>query len=143
MEVVHTLTEHTEVETLVSTIVGAPNSEVLPIAAAAIGAESSMLLFGWAMVDRGFKEGADGLYYDHEGVRYRCSGEEGQYTYEQVTSVIQGGLEVDCVPFRLADAMVTRALDYVSVETPPEIQELIEGQLLESDAREEVGTQSS
>jgi hypothetical protein len=42
-----------------------------------------------------------------------------------------------------ADAMVTRALDYVSVETPQENQELIEGQLLESDAKEEVGTQSS
>jgi hypothetical protein len=45
---------------------------------------------------------------------YRCSGEEGQYTYEQVTSILQGGLDVDRVPSPLADAMVTRALDYVS-----------------------------
>jgi hypothetical protein len=31
----------------------------------------------------------------------------------------------------------------MSAEIPPEIQELIESQLLESNAREEVGTQSS
>jgi hypothetical protein len=36
--------------------------------------------------------------------------------------------------------MVTRALDYLSVETPLEIQEFIEGQLTENDAREEVET---
>jgi hypothetical protein len=54
-------------------------------------------------------------------VRYRRSGEEGQYTYEQVTSVLQGGLDVDRVPSPLADAMVTRPLDYVSVETSPMI----------------------
>jgi hypothetical protein len=95
------------------------------------------------MADQGFTEGANGLYYDREGVRYRLSGEEGQYTYEQVIFVLQGGLDVDRVPSPLVDAMVTRALDYVSTETPPEIQELIEGQLLESDAREEVGTESS
>ena len=53
------------------------------------------------------------------------------------------GLDIDRVPSLLADAMVTRALDYVTAETPPKIQEFIEGQLLESDAREEVGTQSS
>jgi hypothetical protein len=34
------------------------------------------------MVDRGFIAGADGFYYDPEGMRYRCLGEEGQYTYE-------------------------------------------------------------
>jgi hypothetical protein len=38
--------------------------------------------------------------------------------------------------------MVMRALDYMSAETPPEIQELIGSQLLESVAREEMGTQS-
>jgi hypothetical protein len=38
--------------------------------------------------------------------------------------------------------MVKRALDYVCVETPLEIQELIEGQLLEKNARKEVGTES-
>jgi hypothetical protein len=121
VEVVHMLSERTEAETCVPTIVGAPNSEVLPAAAAAICTESNMLSFGWAMADLGFIEGADGLYYDWEGVRYRRSGEEGQYTYEQVTSVLQGGLDVDRVPSPLADAMVTRPLDYVSVETSPMI----------------------
>jgi hypothetical protein len=41
------------------------------------------------------------------------------------------------------EGRVKRELDYVCAEIPPEIQELIEGQLLKSDAREEVGTQSS
>jgi hypothetical protein len=143
VEVVHMLSKRTEAETHVSTVVGPPNSEVSLAATTTICMESSTLSFGWAMADLGFAEGADGFCYDREGVRYHRSGEEGQYIYEQVTSVSQGGLDVDRVPSPLADAMVTRVLDYVSVETPPEIQELIEGQLLESDAREEVGTQSS
>jgi hypothetical protein len=68
--------------------VEAPNLEVLSTIAAAIGMKSSKLSFGWTRVDRGFIEGADGLYYDREGVRYHRLGEEGQYTYEQVTSVL-------------------------------------------------------
>jgi hypothetical protein len=40
------------------------------------------------MVDWGFTTRADGFYYDPEGVKYRRSGEGGQYTYEQVTSVL-------------------------------------------------------
>jgi hypothetical protein len=34
----------------------------------------------------------------------------------------------------LADAMVTRALDYVSADTPPELRELIEGKMFADDA---------
>jgi hypothetical protein len=51
VEAVHTLSERTEAETRVSTIVGAPNSEVLPTTTTAVGMESSMLSFGWAMAD--------------------------------------------------------------------------------------------
>jgi hypothetical protein len=47
-----------------------------------------MLSFGWAMANWGFIAGADGFYYDPEGVKYRRSGEEGQYTYQHVTSVL-------------------------------------------------------
>jgi hypothetical protein len=79
---VHTLSECTKAETRVPTIVGAPNSEVLPTTTAAVGTESSTLSFGWAMENRGFIEETDGLYYDREEVRYCCSGEEEQYTYE-------------------------------------------------------------
>jgi hypothetical protein len=46
------------------------------------------------------------------------------------------------VPSPLADAMVTRALDYMTVDTPPELRELIEGEMLTGDAGEEVETQS-
>jgi hypothetical protein len=82
VEVVLILSECTEAETCVHTIVGAPNSKVLPAAATAVCTESSTLSFGWAMADRGFTEGADGLYYDREEVRYRRLGEEGQYKYK-------------------------------------------------------------
>jgi hypothetical protein len=51
--------------------------EVLGTTAMALGTESSTLSFGWAMADPGFTAGADGFYYDLEGVKYRCSGEEG------------------------------------------------------------------
>ena len=88
VEVVHMLSERIEAKTCVPTVVGAPNSEVLPAAAAAIRTESNTLSFGWAMADRGFTEGADGLYYDQEGVKYCRLGEEGQYTYKQVTFVL-------------------------------------------------------
>jgi hypothetical protein len=101
----------------------------------ALGTESSMLSFGWAMVDRGFIAGANGFYYDPEGVRYRRSGEEGQNTYEQVTSILQGGLDNDRVPSPLEDAMVTRVLDYMNTDTPQSCGNL--------KAEEEVETQSS
>jgi hypothetical protein len=47
------------------------------------------------------------------------------------------------VPSPLANAMVTRALDYVIANTPPELRNLIEGEILTGDARVEVETQSS
>jgi hypothetical protein len=117
--------------------------EVLGTTAATLGTESSTLLFGWAMADQDFTAGADGFYYDPEGIKYHRSREEGQYMYEQVTSVLQGGLDGDRVPSPLANAMVTRALDYVSADTPPELREYIEGKMFAGDAGEEVETQSS
>jgi hypothetical protein len=59
----------------------------------------------------------DGYYYDVEGVRYCCSGEEGQYTYEQVASVFE--VDKDHVSSSAVDAMVSKAIDYVTVDTPP------------------------
>jgi hypothetical protein len=58
----------------------------------------------------------DGYYYDVEGVRYRRSGEEGQYTYEQVASVFEA--DNDRVSSPIVDAMVSKAIDYVTVDTP-------------------------
>ena len=63
---------------------------MLVTTAAVLGTESSTLSFGWAMADQGFTAGADGFYYDPKGVRYCRLREEGQYMYEQVTSVLQG-----------------------------------------------------
>jgi hypothetical protein len=52
-------------------------------------------------------------------------------------------LDSDRVPLPLVDAMVIRALNYVSTDTPPELRELIEGEMFTGDAGEEVETQSS
>jgi hypothetical protein len=54
---------------------------VLGSTAVALGTESNALSFRWAMEGRVYTETGDGYYY-LEGVRYRYSGEEGQYTYE-------------------------------------------------------------
>jgi hypothetical protein len=54
-----------------------------------------------------------------EGVRYRRSGEDGQYTYEQVASIFEGTTDDDRVPSPIVDAMVFKAIDYVTADTPP------------------------
>jgi hypothetical protein len=69
----------------------------------------------------------DGYYYDLEGVRYRHSGEEGQYTYEQVASVFVAD---DRVSSPAVDAMVSKAIDYITVDTPPKSPTPPELQLL-------------
>ena len=60
----------------------------------------------------------DGYYYDVEGVRYHRSGEDGQYTYKQVASVFEGTIDNDCVPSLAVDAMVSKAIDYITTDTP-------------------------
>jgi hypothetical protein len=50
---------------------------------------------------------------------------------------------VDRVTSLVVDAMVTNVLRYMTAKTPPEIHELLGGKLLDDDAIEEVGTQSS
>jgi hypothetical protein len=45
-----------------------------------------------------YTEKGDGYYYDVEGVRYHCSGKDGQYTYEHVASVFKGTTDDDRVP---------------------------------------------
>jgi hypothetical protein len=79
--------EHMQGETHVSTVAEEPNLEVLGSTAVVLGTESNALSFQWAMEGRVYTKTGDGYYYDLEGVRYRRSGEEGQYTYEQVASV--------------------------------------------------------
>jgi hypothetical protein len=108
--------EHTQGETHVPTVVEEPNLEVLGSTAVALGTESNALSFRWAMGGRVYTKMGDGYYYDLEGVRYRRSGEEGQYTYEQVASVFEA--DDDRVSFLAVDAMVSKAIDYVTVDTP-------------------------
>jgi hypothetical protein len=73
-----------------------------------LGMESNALSFRWAMGDRIYTKMEDGYYYDLEGVTYRRSGEEGQYTYEQVASVFEA--DDDRVSSPVVDAMVSRQL---------------------------------
>jgi hypothetical protein len=74
--------EHTQGEIHMPTIAEEPNLEVLGSTTATLGTESNTLSFRWAMGGRVYTKTGDGYYYDLEGVRYRRSGEEGQYTYE-------------------------------------------------------------
>ena len=68
-----------------------------------------------------YTEKGDGYYYDVEGVRYRRSGEDGQYTYEQVASVLKETTDDDRVPSAAVDTMVFKAIDYVTADTPPRV----------------------
>jgi hypothetical protein len=65
--------EHTQGETHVPTIAKEPNLK---------DTNSNTLSFRWAMEGPVYTERGDGYYYDVEGVRYRRSEKDGQYTYE-------------------------------------------------------------
>jgi hypothetical protein len=99
------------------------------------------------MGGRVYTKTGDGYYYDLEGVRYRRLGEEGQYTYEQVTSVFE--VDDDCVSSPVVDAMVSKAIDYVTADTPPrspippELQLLYDCGTPSHKGQDEVPTQSS
>jgi hypothetical protein len=105
------------------------------------------LSFRWAMGGRVYTKTGDGYYYDVEGVRYRRSREEGQYTYEQVASVFEA--DNDRMSSPAVDAMVSKAIDYVTVDTPPRSPTITELQLLYDcgtpphKGQDEVPTQSS
>jgi hypothetical protein len=101
----------------------------------------------WAMGGRVYTKTGDGYYYDVEGVRYRLSGEEGQYTYEQVASVFEA--DNDHVSTPAVDAMVSKAIDYVTADTPlrsptpPELQLLYDCGTPPHKGQDKVPTQSS
>jgi hypothetical protein len=111
--------EHTQGETHVSTVAVEPHLEVFGCTAATPGTDSNSLSFRWAMEGLVYTERGDGYYYDVEGVRYRHSGEDGQYTYEQVASIFEGTTDDDRVPSPALDAMVSKAIDYIITDTPP------------------------
>jgi hypothetical protein len=108
--------EHTQGETHVPTVAEEPNLEVLGSTAVALGTESNALSYRWAMGGPGLHKTGECYYYDLEGVRYRRSGEEGQYTYEQVASVFEANN--DRVSSLVVDVMVSKAIDYVTADTP-------------------------
>jgi hypothetical protein len=120
--------EHIQGETHVPTIAEEPNFEVLESTATALGTESNALSFRWAMGGQVYTKMGDGYYYDLEGVRYRRLGEEGQYTYEQVASVFEAN--VNCVSSPTVDAMVSKAIDYITADTPLRSPTPLELQLL-------------
>jgi hypothetical protein len=111
--------EHIQGETLVPIVAIEPHLEVLGRTAAASGTDSSSLSFRWTMEGPVYTERGDGYYYDVEGVQYRRSGEDGQYTYEHVASIFEGTIDDDRVPSPALDAMVSKAIDYVIADTPP------------------------
>jgi hypothetical protein len=68
-----------------------------------------------------YTERGDGYYYDVEGVWYCRSREDGQCTYEQVASVFEETADNDRVPSPAVDAMVSKAIDYVTTDTSPRL----------------------
>jgi hypothetical protein len=80
------------------------------------GIESNALSFRWAIGGWVYTKTGDGYYYDLEGMRYRRSGDEGQYTYEQVALVFEANNNRVSSP--AVDAMVSKAIDYVIADTP-------------------------
>jgi hypothetical protein len=138
---------HTQGETHVSIVAEEPNLEVLESTATTLGMESNALSFRWAMEGRVYTKIGDGYYYDVEGERYRRSGEEGQYTYEQVASVFEA--DNDRLSSPTVDAMVSKAIDYVTADTPPrsptppELQLLYDCGTPPHKGQDEVPTQSS
>jgi hypothetical protein len=140
---------HTQGETHVPTVAVEPHLEVLRRTAGAPGTDSSSLSFRWVMEGQVYTEKGDGYYYDVEGVRYRRSGEDGQYTYEQVASVFEGTTDDDRVPSPALDAMVSKAIDYVVADipprspTPPKLHLLYEYGTPPHEGQDEVPTQSS
>jgi hypothetical protein len=141
--------EHTQGETPVPIVTVEPHLEVLGRTAGASGTDFSSLSFRWAIESPVYTEREDGYYYDMEGVRYRRSGKDGQYTYEQVASVFEGPTDDDHVPSPALDAMVSKAIDYVTADTPPRLPTSPELHLLYEcgtpphEGQDEVPTQSS
>jgi hypothetical protein len=99
------------------------------------------------MGGRVYTKTGDGYYYYLEGVRYRRSGEEGEYTYEQVALVFEA--DNDRVSSPIVDAMVSKAIDYITADTPPRSPTPTELQLLYDcgtpphKGQDEIPTQSS
>ena len=140
---------HTQEETPVSTLAVEPHLEVLEHRAATTGADFDSLSFRWTMKGSVYTKRGDGYYYDVEGVQYYRLGEDGQYTYEQVASVLEGTIDDDRVPSLVVEAMVSKAIDYVTIEaplrvpTPPELQQLYECESPPHERQDEACTQSS
>jgi hypothetical protein len=143
--------EHTQGETPISTLAVEAHLEleVLGRTAAAPGTDSSSLSFRWVMEGPVYTERGGGYYYVVEEMRYRRSGEDGQYTYKQVASIFEGTKDNVRVPSPALDAMVSKAIDYVTTDTPPrsptppELHLLYECGTPPHERQDEVPTQSS
>ena len=138
----------TQGETPVPTVPEEPHLEVLGHTAATTTTDSDSLSFRWAMQGSGYTEREDGYYYDVEGVKHRRSGEDGQYTYEQVASVLEGSTEDDRLSSPTVEAMVSQAMHYVTADTPPRVPTPPEFELLHRESppyegQDEACTQSS
>ena len=60
----------------------------------------------------------DGFFYDWEGIKHCRIGTQGQYTFEQMTSILEYGIQEDCVPFWGLEATVVESTKSLGVEIP-------------------------
>lgn len=99
--------------------------------------------FAWASQEQGMTRAADGLFYDQEGIKYHRTEIEGQYCFEQVTSVLEETSHRDSLHSTEDEATVGRNVDDAEFVIPPEIHALLTARPVDGDGGEEIGTQSS
>ena len=140
---------HTQGETTVPIVVVELHLEVIGNITATTCTDSDSLSFRWTMGGPIYIERGDGYYHDVEGVRYRRSREDGQYTYDYVALIFEGNTDDDRVPFPALEAMISQTIDYVTADTPVRLPTPLELQLLYDcetpphEGQDKVPTQSS
>jgi hypothetical protein len=126
----------------VPTVAEEPNLGVLESTAAVLGTESNALSFRRAIEGQVYTKTGDGYYYDLEGVRYRPSGKEGQYTYEQVFEADDDHVSSSgCHGFQ--GNRLCNCRHSLKVANPPELQLLYDCGTPLYKRQDEVPTQSS
>jgi len=101
------------------------------------------MCFEWAFQEQGMTKGADGLFYDQEGIQYRRSSFEGAYKFAQVTSILDETSLMDVVHSPEVEAEDGRALNDTELQTLHEVCLVLNIRPTASEEGGEIGTQSS
>ena len=110
--------EHTQGKTHVPIVAVETNLEVLGCTTAPPCTDSNSLSFRWAMEGLLIQRGrmAITMMWKKCGTTVQ---EKMANTLKQVASVFEGTTNDDCVPSPIMDTMVSKAIDYVTIDTSP------------------------